>query len=51
MNELILIVDDEEGILTTMSQVLGDEGFRTLTTASGAEALDLYREHHPDVVR
>jgi UDP-3-O-acyl N-acetylglucosamine deacetylase len=50
MNELILIVDDEEGILTTMSQVLGDEGFRTLTTASGAEALDLYREHQPDVV-
>jgi len=50
MNELILIVDDEEGILTTMSQVLGDEGFRTLTTPSGAEALDLYREHKPDVV-
>lgn len=50
MNELILIVDDEEGILTTMSQVLGDEGFRTLTTTSGAEALDLYREHRPDVV-
>ena len=50
MNELILIVDDEEGILTTMSQILGDEGFRTLTTPSGAEALDLYREHQPDVV-
>ncbi len=50
MNELILIVDDEEGILTTMSQVLGDEGFRTLTTTSGAEALDLYREHRPDLV-
>jgi UDP-3-O-acyl N-acetylglucosamine deacetylase len=50
MNELILIVDDEEGILTTMSQVLGDEGFRTLTTTSGAAALDLYREHRPDVV-
>jgi UDP-3-O-acyl N-acetylglucosamine deacetylase len=50
MNELILIVDDEEGILTTMSQVLGDEGYRTLTTTSGARALDLYREHHPDVV-
>ena len=50
MNELILIVDDEEGILTTMSQVLGDEGFRTITTTSGAEAPDLYREHRPDVV-
>ncbi len=50
MNELILIVDDEEGILTTMSQVLGDEGFRTVTTTSGAESLDLYRQHRPDVV-
>jgi len=50
MNELILIVDDEEGILTTMSQVLGDEGYRTLTTTSGSEALELYREHRPDVV-
>ncbi|MEE4273328.1 MAG: UDP-3-O-acyl-N-acetylglucosamine deacetylase [Thermoanaerobaculales bacterium] len=50
MNELILIVDDEEGILTTMSQVLGDEGYHTLTTTSGSEALELYREHRPDVV-
>jgi UDP-3-O-acyl N-acetylglucosamine deacetylase len=50
MNELILIVDDEEGILTTMSQVLGDEGYRTLRTTSGAEALELYSEHRPDVV-
>jgi UDP-3-O-[3-hydroxymyristoyl] N-acetylglucosamine deacetylase len=50
MNELILIVDDEEGILTTLSQILGDEGFRTLTTPSGEEALHLYREQQPDVV-
>jgi len=50
MNELILIVDDEEGILTTLSQILGDEGFRTLTTTSGEEALHLYREQRPDVV-
>jgi len=50
MNELILIVDDEEAILTTMSQVLEDEGFRTLTTTSGAEALEMVRQHRPDVV-
>jgi len=50
MNELVLIVDDEEGILTTMSQVLEDEGFRTLTTTSGAEALEMFRQHRPDVV-
>ena len=50
MNELILIVDDEEGILTTLSQILGDEGYRTVTTASGEEALHLFRERKPDVV-
>ncbi len=50
MNELILIVDDETGILTTLSQILVDEGYRTVTTASGEEALHLFREQRPDVV-
>ena len=50
MNELILIVDDEPGILTTLAQILEDEGFRTLATTSGDEALKLYREHRPDAV-
>ncbi len=50
MNELILIVDDEAGILTALEQILSDEGFRTLTTASGAEALEIYRRDRPDVV-
>ena len=50
MNELILIVDDESGILTTLSQILADEGYRTVTTASGEEALHLFREQRPDVV-
>ena len=50
MNELILIVDDETGILTTLSQILADEGYRTVTTTSGEEALHLFREQRPDVV-
>lgn len=50
MSELVLIVDDEPGILTTLGQILRDEGFRTLATASGEEALRLYAEHRPDVV-
>jgi UDP-3-O-[3-hydroxymyristoyl] N-acetylglucosamine deacetylase len=50
MNELILIVDDETGILTTLSQILGDEGYRTVTTTSGEEALHLFREQKPAVV-
>jgi UDP-3-O-[3-hydroxymyristoyl] N-acetylglucosamine deacetylase len=50
MNELILIVDDEPGILTTLAQILGDEGYRTVVTTSGEEALHLLREQRPDVV-
>lgn len=50
MNELILIVDDEPGILDTLSAILKDEGYRTLVTPSGDEALELFRTEHPDVV-
>jgi UDP-3-O-[3-hydroxymyristoyl] N-acetylglucosamine deacetylase len=50
MNELVLIVDDEAGILTALSQLLNDEGYLTLTTRSGEEALQLYAKERPDVV-
>jgi len=50
MKPLVLIVDDEQGILTTLSHVLEDEGFRTVTTRSGEEALQLYRKRHPAAV-
>lgn len=50
MDDLVLIVDDEPGILATLSGVLGDEGYPTLCTASGEEALTLYRERRPSVV-
>jgi UDP-3-O-acyl N-acetylglucosamine deacetylase len=50
MSALVLIADDEEGILTTLSQILSDEGYETVTTTSGEEALHLYRERQPDVV-
>jgi len=50
MSELILIVDDEPGILTTLGGILSDEGYSTLTTSSGEEALSLYAEKRPAVV-
>ncbi|MEE8277492.1 MAG: UDP-3-O-acyl-N-acetylglucosamine deacetylase [Thermoanaerobaculia bacterium] len=50
MGKLVLIVDDEPGILTTLGSVLTDEGYETLATQSGEEALELYREKAPDVV-
>lgn len=50
MKELVLIVDDEPGILSTLSSILADEQYRTLTTSSGEEALELYRRERPDLV-
>jgi UDP-3-O-acyl N-acetylglucosamine deacetylase len=50
MKELVLIVDDEPGILTALSNILVDEGYRILTTESGEQALELYRSRRPDVV-
>ncbi|MGH9379747.1 MAG: UDP-3-O-acyl-N-acetylglucosamine deacetylase [Thermoanaerobaculia bacterium] len=50
MKGRILIVDDEPGILASLSGVLADEGYETVCTRSGAEALELYRERPPDAV-
>ena len=50
MKPLVLIVDDEPGILTELAHILEDEGFRTLTTGRGEEALQLYRSRRPTVV-
>ena len=50
MSDLILIVDDEPGILSTLGGILSDEGYETLTTNSGESALSLYEEKRPSVV-
>ena len=50
MSRLVLIVDDEPGILSALSGILADEGYETLTTTSGGEAVELYRERSPDAV-
>jgi UDP-3-O-acyl N-acetylglucosamine deacetylase len=50
MSELILIVDDEPGILSTLGGILSDEGYATVATTSGEEALTLYAAKRPAVV-
>jgi UDP-3-O-acyl N-acetylglucosamine deacetylase len=50
MAPLALIVDDESGILETVAGVLADQGFDTVGTTSGEEAVTLYQERKPDVV-
>ena len=46
----VLIVDDEESILSSLEGILEDEGYATLKAISGEIALDLARAEMPDVV-
>ncbi len=50
MEELVLIVDDEPGIVTALGNILKDEGYRVLTTGSGAEAVVAYQKERPAAV-
>jgi UDP-3-O-[3-hydroxymyristoyl] N-acetylglucosamine deacetylase len=48
--ERVLIVDDEPGILATLGGILSDEGWETVCTTSGDEAVELYGRERPDIV-
>jgi UDP-3-O-acyl N-acetylglucosamine deacetylase len=45
----ILIVDDEESILESLSGILEDEGYLTITARDGIEALDISGREFPDI--
>ncbi len=47
MGKKILIVDDEERIIKSITGVLEDEGFELITAKSGEEALDLFQQEIP----
>ena len=47
---LVLIVDDEESIRATLSDVLEDEHYQTITAADGMSALEQVRTYSPQVV-
>ena len=46
----VLIVDDEPSILQSLSGILSDEGFETITAANGYEALQRISAESPDLV-
>jgi two-component system nitrogen regulation response regulator NtrX len=50
MSDTILIVDDEPGILNTLSGVLKDAGFSVIVAHDGPEALRLLRQDLPRLV-
>ena len=50
MAKTVLVVEDNELNMKLFKDLLEASGYRTLQTRSGLEALDLAREHHPDLI-
>lgn len=46
----ILVVDDEEGIRTSLRSILEDEGYEVSVAANGVEALKIYGADPPDLM-
>jgi len=49
MDKKVLIVDDEDRILQSITGVLEDEGFQVMTARSGEEAIEVFTRENPDV--
>ncbi len=47
---LLLVVDDEAGILRLMKLELSAQGFRVITATNGESALTMAEEHRPDAI-
>ena len=50
MSASILVVDDEEPILTSLSSILRDEGYEVSVAKNGVEALRVYTMDPPDLM-
>lgn len=46
----MLVVDDERGIVSLLTDLLGDEGYRVLSAFDGVTALQRVKEEMPDLV-
>lgn len=49
-NSKILIIDDEEVVLDSCTQILKGSGYKLATAANGTEGLNLAKEFQPDLV-
>jgi DNA-binding NtrC family response regulator len=50
MNTSVMIVDDEQEIRDSLSEVLADEGYLTYKAENGAVALEMLNEQHYDII-
>ena len=47
---LILLAEDNEANISTLSNYLSAKGYRILCAYNGQEAIDLAKSHHPDLI-
>ncbi|MEM1136700.1 MAG: response regulator [Bacteroidota bacterium] len=50
MDKKVLIVDDEENILISLSYLLKKEGYTVKTASNGKEALESFKQFKPEIV-
>ena len=50
MTKTIMVVDDEERLVSLLKSYLGQEGFRVVTAPNGREALFVARQEKPDLI-
>ena len=48
--ERVLIVDDEKNIVTSLQEILNDEGYEIVTAEDGLDALEIVQSEPPDLV-
>ena len=50
MSKTILVVDDEQRLVSLVEQYLAQEGYRVVTANNGKEALEVARRSHPHLI-
>jgi DNA-binding NtrC family response regulator len=50
IDQMILVVDDEEGLREGLSKLLADEGYSVVCAESGEQALDILQHKHIDLI-
>jgi len=50
VNAKVLIVDDQFGIRLLLDEVLKKEGYETFQAANGVQAIEITKNHAPDLV-
>jgi DNA-binding response OmpR family regulator len=50
MSDLVLVIDDDATLLGLLTQHLSRAGYHVITAVSGTTGLQMFNEHHPDLV-